>query len=128
MREKHSIDHSGSSFDDFLREEGTLEEAEAVAIKRVIAWQLQREMQRKRISKIAMANRLRTSRSQLDRLLDPKYPGVTLGTLSRAAMALGKRLKVQVIEAPGRPLRKRPARVVRVKNISVAPGCSRADP
>ena len=112
MRQKQkNIDHSGSSFDDFLREEGTLEEAEAVAIKRVIAWQLQQEMQRKRISKKAMADRLRTSRSQLDRLLDPKYPGVTLSTLSRAAMALGKRLKVQVIEAPVRSLRKRPGRV-----------------
>lgn len=106
-------DHSGSSFDEFLREEGMLEEAEAVAIKRVIAWQLQREMQRKRITKKVMAGRLRTSRSQLDRLLDPQYAGVTLGTLSRAAMVLGKRLKVQVIEAPTavRPLRKRPGRV-----------------
>lgn len=107
------IDHSGSSFDEFLREEGMLEEAEAVAIKRVIAWQLQREMQRKRITKKVMADRLRTSRSQLDRLLDPQYAGVTLGTLSRAAMVLGKRLKVQVIEAPvaARSLRKRPGRV-----------------
>src|SRR5579859_6571652 len=105
------IDYSGSSFDEFLREEGTLEEAEAIAIKRVIAWQLQQEMQRKRISKKDMANRLRTSRSQLDRLLDPRYPGVTLGTLSRAAMALGKRLKVQVIEAPARTQRKHPGRV-----------------
>lgn len=104
------IDHSGSSFDEFLREEGMLEEAEAVAIKRVIAWQLQREMQRKRITKKVMADRLRTSRSQLDRLLDPQYAGVTLGTLSRAAMVLGKRLKIQVIEAPvaARSLRKRP--------------------
>lgn len=107
------IDYSGSSFDEFLREEGVLEEAEAVAIKRVIAWQLRQEMQRKRITKKAMAGRLRTSRSQLDRLLDPSYAGVTLGTLSRAAMVLGKRLKVQVIEGPParRPLRKRPGRV-----------------
>lgn len=107
------MDHSGSSFDEFLLEEGVLEEAEAVAIKRVIAWQLRREMQRKRITKKAMAGRLRTSRSQLDRLLDPQYSGVTLGTLSRAAMVLGKRLKVQVIEgpAPQRSLRKRPDRV-----------------
>ncbi len=107
------IDHSGSSFDEFLQEEGMLEEAEAVAIKRVIAWQLRQEMQRKRITKKVMAGRLRTSRSQLDRLLDPQYAGVTLGTLSRAAMVLGKRLKVQVIEAPAatRPLRKRPGRV-----------------
>ena len=60
-----------------------------------------------------MAGRLRTSRSQLDRLLDPQYAGVTLGTLSRAAMVLGKRLKVQVIEAPAvaRSLRKRPGHV-----------------
>ena len=107
------IDHSGSSFDEFLREDGILEEAEAVAIKRVISWQLRREMQRKRITKKAMAGRLRTSRSQLDRLLDPQYAGVTLGTLSRAAIVLGKRLKVQIIEAPAatRSLRKRPGRV-----------------
>ena len=107
------IDYSGSSFDEFLREEGILEEAEAVAIKRVIAWQLRQEMQRKRITKKAMAGRLRTSRSQLDRLLDPHYAGVTLGTLSRAAMVLGKRLKVEVIEGPAvrRSLRKRPGRV-----------------
>jgi antitoxin HicB len=95
-----AIDHSGSSFDEFMHEEGILEEAEAIAIKRVIAWQLQREMQKKRISKKAMATRLRTSRSQLDRLLDPKYSNVTLGTLSRAAVVLGKRLKVQMVEGP----------------------------
>ena len=108
------IEYSGSSFDDFLREEGVLEEAETVAIKRVIAWQLQQEMQKKRITKKAMADRLRTSRSQLDRLLDPQYPGVTLGALSRAAIVLGKRLKVEVVEAPvaRRSLRKRPAREV----------------
>jgi len=106
-----NVDYSGSSFDDFLRDEGTLEEAETIAIKRVIAWQLQQEMKRKRISKKAMASRLRTSRSQLDRLLDPKYSGVTLGTLARAAVALGKRLKVQVIEAKRPPLRKHPGRV-----------------
>jgi predicted XRE-type DNA-binding protein len=114
MKDKSKrIDHSGSSFDEFLREEGMLEEAETVAIKRVIAWQLQREMQRKRITKKAMAGRLGTSRSQLDRLLDPQYAGVTLGALSRAAMVLGKRLKVQVIEAPAatRPVRKRAGRV-----------------
>jgi antitoxin HicB len=114
------IDQSGSSFDEFLREEGMLEEAETVAIKRVIAWQLRREMQRKRITKKVMAGRLRTSRSQLDRLLDPQYAGVTLGTLSRAAMVLGKRLKVQVIEAAPterRSLRKRAASVA----LSVKP-------
>jgi antitoxin HicB len=114
MKEKSKrTDHSGSYFDEFLREEGMLEEAETVAIKRVIAWQLQREMQRKRITKKAMAGRLGTSRSQLDRLLDPQYAGVTLGSLSRAAIVLGKRLKVEVVEGPAvrRSLRKRPARV-----------------
>ena len=114
MKDKSkSIDHSGSSFDEFLREEGVLEEAEAVAIKRVIAWQLRREMQRKRITKKVMAGRLRTSRSQLDRLLDPQYAGVTLGMLSRAAMGAG-----QASESPGNGstcwrrghLRKRPGR------------------
>ena len=126
MKDKSKrIDYSGSSFDDFLREEGVLEEAETVAIKRVIAWQLRREMQRKRITKKAMAGRLRTSRSQLDRLLDPQYAGVTLGTLSRAAMVLGKRLKVQVIEGPaeGRSQRKRPGRVaLAVKPSKLATG------
>jgi antitoxin HicB len=113
MKNKAKMDYSGSSFDEFLREEGLLEEAETVAIKRVIAWQLQQEMQKKRITKKAMADRLHTSRSQLDRLLDPQYAGVTLGALSRAAIVLGKRLKVEVIEAPGirRSLRKRPGRV-----------------
>lgn len=123
-KSKH-VDHSGSSFDDFLREEGTLEETEAVAIKRVIAWQLHQEMQRKRISKRAMADRLRTSRSQLDRLLDPRYSGVTLGTLSRAAIALGKRLKVQVIDAPTADGRKRPARAGMVSKSRVAAGAER---
>src|ERR1700759_1729364 len=104
------FDHSGSSFDDFIRDEGILEEAETMAIKRVIAWQLQQEMQKKRITKKAMADRLHTSRSQLDRLLDPEYAGVTLGALSRAAIVLGKRLKVQVMEAP--VPRKSPQRVV----------------
>jgi antitoxin HicB len=110
-RKRKGIDHSGSAFDEFLSEEGTLEEAEAVATKRVVAWQLQQEMQQQRISKKAMANRLRTSRSQLNRLLDPKHSGVALDTLSRAAMVLGKRLKVQVIDGPGRTQRKRPGRV-----------------
>jgi DNA-binding Xre family transcriptional regulator len=95
---KKEIDHSGSSFDEFLREEGVLEETEAIAIKRVIAWQLQTEMRRKHITKKAMADQLGTSRSQVDRLLDPTHAGVTLGTLAKAARALGKRLKVQVID------------------------------
>ena len=95
---KKEIDHTGSSFDEFLREEGALEETEAVAIKRVIAWQLQQEMRRKHITKKAMAAQLGTSRSQVDRLLDPQHAGVTIGTLAKAARVVGKRLKVQVID------------------------------
>jgi DNA-binding Xre family transcriptional regulator len=84
--------HSGSSFDSFLEEEGILEEVEAVAIKRVIAWQLSEAMKKKGITKNAMATRLKTSRSQLDRLLDPDNAAVQLKTITRAARALGKRV------------------------------------
>ena len=98
MSKNTAIDHSGSSFDEFLREQGILEETEAVAIKRVIAWQLQGEMRRKHITKKAMAAQLGTSRSQVDRLLDPQHSGVTVGTLAKVAKVVGKRLKVQVID------------------------------
>jgi len=88
--------HSGSNFDDFLKEEGLLADAEATAIKRVVAYQIEQEMQNSNISKTALANRMHTSRSALDRLLDPKNVSVTLQTLERAALALGKRLKVEL--------------------------------
>ncbi|OWU66791.1 helix-turn-helix domain-containing protein [Marinibacterium profundimaris] len=86
----------GSSFDDFLKEQGTLEETTAQAIKRVLAYQLAEAMKEKRISKVEMARKLATSRSQLDRLLDPEQDGVTLGTLSRAAEVLGRKLTVNL--------------------------------
>ena len=92
--------HEGSTFESWLEEEGFLEEATEKAVREVIAWQLTREMKRRHISKVEMARRMATSRSQLDRLLDPKGPSVTLGTLSKAARAIGKRLKVDLIEAP----------------------------
>ena len=95
---KREIDYSGSSFDEFLREEGILEETEAVAIKRVIAWQLQQGMRQKHITKKAMAEQLGTSRSQVDRLLDPGHAGVTINTLAKAAKVVGKRLKVQIMD------------------------------
>ena len=91
--------HSGSSFDSFLEQEGIREEVEAVAIKRVLAWQLRRAMAKQRKTKRAMAAQLRTSRSQLDRLLDPGNAAVTLDTIARAAHALGKRLIVRVANA-----------------------------
>lgn len=90
--------HSGSTFDSFLAEEGTQQEVEAVAIKRVLAWQLERAMQEQRKTKQAMAKQLRTSRSQLDRLLDPQNVSVTLDTITRAARALGKRVIIRVAD------------------------------
>lgn len=88
--------NTGSSFDAFLDEEGVREEVEAVAIKRVIAWQLRKEMEAQHISKKAMAERLHTSRTQVDRLLDPENAAVHLTTLTRAARELGLRFKVTV--------------------------------
>ena len=88
--------HIGSDFDDFLRDEGVLDEAEAVATKRVIAYQLTQEMERANISQSELARRMKTSRSSVERLLDPSNPSVTLVTLERAASAIGKRLKVQL--------------------------------
>ena len=93
------MDHSGSSFDSFLQEEGIQEEVEAVAIKRVLAWQLQQAMRKQQKSKQTMARQLHTSRSQLDRLLDPQNVSVTLDTITRAARALGKRLIIRVADA-----------------------------
>ena len=87
--------HLGSRFDDFLDEEGLLAEAEAVAIKRVIAFQLQ-EMMQQRLSKTQLAKRMNTSRSSLQRLLDPDNPSATLLTLERAARALGKRIRIEL--------------------------------
>jgi antitoxin HicB len=92
------MDHSGSTFDSFLEEEGIREEAEAVAIKRVLAWQLEQAMQKQRKTKQAMAKQLSTSRSQLDRLLDPRNVSVTLDTITRAAKALGKRVIIRVAD------------------------------
>ena len=91
--------HSGSTFDSFLEEEGIREEVEAVAIKRVLAWQLSQAMQDQQKTKRVMAKQLRTSRSQLDRLLDPQNVSVTLETIARAAGVLGKRLIICAADA-----------------------------
>lgn len=87
----------GSTFDDFLREEGTYEATQAVAIKRVVAWQIEQAMNQQHITKAEMARRMDTSRSQLDRLLDPGSESVTLETLTRAARAVGRRVKVELV-------------------------------
>ena len=86
----------GSNFDDFLEEEGLLQETEQVAIKRVLALRIQELMREQEISKAEMARRMATSRAALDRLLDPKVESVTLHTLDRAARVLGKRLHVTI--------------------------------
>jgi hypothetical protein len=96
------MDHSGSSFDSFLEEQGIREEVEAVAIKRVLAWEFSRAMQEQQKTKRAMAKQLHTSRSQLDRLLDPRNISVTLDTITRAAKALGKRVIIRVADGKGR--------------------------
>ena len=86
----------GSSFDDFLDEEGLLEDATAVAVKRYIAFLLAKQMTEQSLSKAEMARRMNTSRSALDRLLDPENFSVTLQTLQSAATALGGRLKIDL--------------------------------
>ena len=88
--------HKGSHFDDFLAEEGLLVDSEATAAKRVIAFQIKQEMAKQQISKRRLATLMQTSRSSLDRLLDPKNTSVTLLTLENLATALGRRLKVQL--------------------------------
>jgi len=86
----------GQLFEDFLAEQGTLESTTERAVKRVLAFQLVAEMKRQKISKIEMARRLETSRSQLDRLLDPDNETVTLATLARAAKAVGRTLRLEL--------------------------------
>ena len=86
----------GSNFDDFLQEEGLLAESEATAVKRIIAYQIEQEMAERNISKSALASMMKTSRSSLNRLLDPQNSSVTLLTLEAAALALGKELKIQI--------------------------------
>ena len=88
---------AGPLFEDFLKEQGTYEEATEQAIKRVVAFQLKAAMKEQKITKVEMARRLETSRSQLDRLLDPDNDGVTLGILSRAAHAVGRTIKIELI-------------------------------
>lgn len=89
---------SGPAFDAFLQDQGTYEETTERALKRVLAFQLEQAMKAQNISKKAMAERLGTSRSQLDRLLDPmKHTGISLAMMSRAAQVVGRTLKVELI-------------------------------
>ncbi len=88
--------HMGSSIDDFLKEEGIFEEAQVQAVKEVVAWQLAEAMKKKKISKSRMAQLLKTSRTQVDRLLDAKND-ITLSSLQRAAAIVGRRLTIELI-------------------------------
>ncbi len=88
--------HVGSDFDDFLAEDDHLQEATAVAIKRVIAWQIKEAMRVRGLKKTTMASLMRTSRGQVDRVLDETDTGMTLATLSKAAQAVGYRVRVEL--------------------------------
>jgi predicted XRE-type DNA-binding protein len=83
--------------DDFLRDEGKLEEFEAVAIKEVLAWQIAEAMKAQNLSRKRLAERMKTSRSQISRLLDPKDGNVTIATLQRAAKIVGRTLRLELI-------------------------------
>ncbi len=88
--------HLGSGIDDFLKDEGVFEEAQAQAVKEVVAWQLAQAMEKKKISKNKMATMLKTSRSQVDRLLDAK-DDITLSSLQRAAAIVGRRVSIELV-------------------------------
>jgi antitoxin HicB len=95
--------HHGSDFDDFLKDEGIFEEVQARALKRVLTEQLDDAMQASKISKVAMAQRMATSRSQLDRVLDPANLSVQLDTLIKAANAVGKTVEIKLKRQPKQP-------------------------
>jgi len=97
MKAKAKKGRVGSSFDDFLKEDEIYESVTARAIKRVLARQLSELMRREDISKTELASRMKTSRAQLDRLLDPENESVTLGTLARAAQAVGRNLRMELV-------------------------------
>ena len=92
--------HTGSTFQSWLEEEGIADDVNEAAVKAVLSYQLQREMERQGLSKKALAERLGTSRSEVYRVLDPNNEAVSLSTLRRAAAAIGKRLKVNLVDLP----------------------------
>jgi hypothetical protein len=89
--------HTGSKLEDFLEEEGILQSSTAKAIKGIIAWQLAEEMKAKRMTKQRLADLMHTSRAQVDRILDPEKGNVTIETLQRAAMLLGRRVRLELV-------------------------------
>jgi antitoxin HicB len=113
--------HRGSDFDDFLRDEGIFDEVQATALKRALAEAVEEAMKEGNLSKVEVARRMGTSRSQLDRVLDPSYTAVQLDTLIKAASAVGRALGVSLKRVTGsRPYGRRnppsvPARVGKVR-------------
>jgi hypothetical protein len=99
MPNEKTHDCIGPSFDEFLKEEGMHEEVESVAVKRVIAWELEQAMKSCHITKKAMAEKLKTSRSALDRLLDPNNPSISLPTILKVAAVLGKKVRLELEDA-----------------------------
>src|SRR4249919_2631426 len=91
--------HIGSGLDELLAEDGSLEAVSAIAMKRVIAWQIAEAMKAEGVTKTDMAERMHTSRSQLDRVLDQEAPGLTFETLSRAVLALGYKVRIGLVPA-----------------------------
>jgi DNA-binding Xre family transcriptional regulator len=89
--------HWGSSLDDFLKEEGIYEEAKTQVAKEMIAWQIEQAMKEKRLTKKRMAELMQTSRTQIDRLLNPKDHNVTLATLEKAATIVGRQLRLELV-------------------------------
>lgn len=89
--------HTGSSLESFLEEEGLLEQATAVAIKRVIAFMLEKEMKKQKLTKMKLATKMKTSRAALDRLLDPNNTSVSLKTLVNASHVLGKEMQIRFV-------------------------------
>lgn len=91
--------HRGSSLREFLQEEGILQEVELKALKRAIALKVEKAMSEEALTKTSLASKMHTSRAALDRLLDPSNPSITLSTLEKAAHALGRKLKIDLVPA-----------------------------
>ena len=96
LARKKAHRHVGTDFEDFLREEKQLEASTAIALKRVLAWEFQQAMQKANVSQAEMARRMHTSRAVIRRLLDENDPSITLSTISKAANALGKNLRLKL--------------------------------
>ena len=94
---KRKNPHVGGLFEDWLKEEGIYESTTNAAIKKVVAWQIEQAMQEQKLTRTEMAKRMATSRVQLNRLLDPDNDSVTLGTLTRAAAVIGRRLRLELV-------------------------------